>query len=106
MTLLPTMSYSLILGRRNLAGITQIEKVEYMLKYPHIAPEVIHGEHKQSMYAVGKVFRKIDDKNHFSSLPANTIAELKCLFEQCVFVHYLRRPGAERCLQVINNFDY
>ena len=30
--------------------LSEKEKIEYFVKYPHIAPEVVHGEYKQSIY--------------------------------------------------------
>ena len=54
------------------------------------------------MYAVGKVLRKINDYNHFLSLPASTRAEVVSLFERCISVQYLHRPDAERCFEIVN----
>ena len=84
--------------------LSEREKVEYLVKYPHIAPEVVHGEYKQSIYSdiysVRIVFRKISD-NCFSSLPSQTAHDLKEMIQRCLSVHYLRRPSAIHCLEII-----
>ncbi len=33
---------------RDVHHLTDIEKLNYFSRYPHIAPEVVHGEHKYS----------------------------------------------------------
>lgn len=88
--------------------LSEREKIEYLVKYPYIAPEVVHGEYKQSthsdMYSIGIVFRKISDGNHFSSLPSKTIHDLKELFERCTSVRYLRRPVQVNAWKSLTNY--
>ena len=95
---------SLQAGR--LYSLCEDEKKEYLKKYPHVAPEVVHREHKQSIhsdiYSVGKVLTKILDCNQFSTLPSSTISQLSNLFERCLLVDYQSRPSADRCLDVMN----
>ena len=48
-------------------NLSKTEKADYMVKFPHIiAPELVHGENKQSIYSdmnsVGKVFSEARGK--------------------------------------------
>ena len=80
------------------------EKREYLKKYPHIAPEVVHGEHKQStysdIYSVGKILTKLLDRDQFLTLPSTATSQLNDLFKQCTMANYRNRPSADRCLDV------
>ena len=54
-------------------NLSEFERREYICKYPHIAPEVIEGELKQStfsdMFSFGKVLYQIMDHNCIADLP-------------------------------------
>lgn len=82
-------------------NLSEPEKVEYLVKYRHIAPEVIHGETRQStfsdIYAVGMVLVKMIDYHCFRALPNYTIVEIKQLVEACRSVIYHKTP-TEKCL--------
>ena len=53
-------------------SLSEIEKVTYLTRYPHIAPEVTHGERPQStssdIYSLGKVLLRMADWGCFRSL--------------------------------------
>lgn len=58
------------LSEAKMYHLGEIEKQEYVSKYPHLAPEVIYGQQRQSeysdIYAVGLVFYKICDHSKIS----------------------------------------
>ena len=57
-------------GRRY--HLSETEKVTYMTKYPHIAPEVTHGEcrptTKSEIFSLGRVLVRLSDYGCFDSL--------------------------------------
>lgn len=57
-------------------------KARYLSKYPHIAPEVVHGESKQAtfsdIYAVGMLFSKLLDHDCFFLFRAASRMNLHC----------------------------
>lgn len=79
------------------------ERIQYRQKYPHIAPEVVEGETKQSMcsdmFSVGGIFYKIVD-NGFSDCTEQK-QKLSFLAEQCRLVQYHKRFSAHKALSVI-----
>ena len=74
------------------------EKVKYLTKYPHVAPEVVHGECKQGtysdMYAVGVIFHKLLDHNCLSSLTIDAKKQFDSISTMCKAVEYRKRPSA------------
>ena len=72
--------------------LTEQEKVQYLTKYPHIAPEVVHEQSKQTIqsdiYAVGVTFCVLLDHNLFSSLPQDSAKEFQALTAKCKRVTY------------------
>ena len=81
------------------------EKVKYLTKYPHVAPEVVHGECKQAtysdMYAVGVIFHKLLDHNCLSSLTIDAKKDFDSLSTKCKAVEYRKRPSAKQCLELM-----
>ena len=81
------------------------EKITYLSRYPHIAPEVVHGEFKQStysdIYSIGQLLSKVSDRGHFSLLLANPKRKLLTLIENCRSVQFHSRPSSDHCLKVM-----
>ena len=67
--------------------LSRQEKMNYLTKYPQIAPEVVHGEYRQTVYSdmfsLGQVLVQISDRGHFSSLPVKHKNKLFSLIEKC-----------------------
>lgn len=88
-------------GRRY--NLSEPEKVEYLVKYPHIAPEVVHGESRQSvksdMYAIGLVLLKMSDYHCFSNLPSYVKNKISTLISNCKSLCSSKRPSAASCLK-------
>ena len=83
------------------------EKARYLSKYPHIAPEVVHGESKQStfsdIYAIGMLFSKLLDYDCFFSLSGSLKDEFALLCAKCKTYNYSTRPSAKLCMEAIKN---
>ena len=83
-------------------NLSEIEKVTYLTRYPHIAPEVTHGERPQStssdIYSLGKVLLRMADYGCFRSLSRDNRSKVTMLGENCCSIHYFRRPSAKQCL--------
>ena len=81
------------------------EKMNYLTMYPQIAPEVVHGEYRQTVYSdmfsLGQVLVKISDRGHFSSLPAKHKNKLFSLIEKCRSIQFHTRPNPMQCLKVL-----
>lgn len=90
-------------GRRY--NLSEVEKVEYLVRYPHIAPEVVHGESRQSvksdMYAVGVMFLQLADNNCFSRLPSASKTVLNTLILNCKSLMICKRPTARDALKTM-----
>ena len=60
--------------------LSESEKVEYLVKFPHIAPEVVHGESRQTtrsdMFSIGNVLQKMLDYDCFRTFPNKTKEEI------------------------------
>ena len=88
----------------SLYKLTDEEKVTYLTKHSHIAPEVVHGDYKHSVYSdmfsVGQVLVKISDRNHFSALSIPHINKLTSLVQKCRSVRFDTRPTPSQCLKV------
>lgn len=86
------------LGEGRLYRLTPRQRDEYRAKYFNVAPEVIEGEHKQSVYSdmfsVGGVLYKICDV-----LQCKEIRSKVCqLAEQCRIPQYMKRLSAKQAL--------
>ena len=85
-------------------SFTPTEKEQYRQKFPHIAPEVIEGDSKEStysdMFAVGGILYKIADQG---CLLANIEIQEKLLFlaGKCRIVQYRERFSAKTALSYI-----
>ena len=83
--------------------LSEEEQMTYLSRYLHIAPEVVHGEYRQSIYSdifsVGHVFTQIKDKGFFNSLPCHNKSKLFSLIQQCRSVRFDKRPNAIACLK-------
>ena len=81
------------------------EKVEYHMKFPHIAPEVVVGEFKQSTYSdifsLGQLLFRIWEKEYFSSTPASPKETMLALIENCRSSRFRKRPSSHECVQVM-----
>lgn len=88
-----------------LYNLSEPEKVEYLVKYPHISPKVVHGEARQSvksdMYAVGMVFLKLSDYSCFSNLTHAVKNKMSVLISNCKSLSSHKRPSARGCLKEI-----
>lgn len=77
------------------------ERAHYHRKYPHIAPEVIEGESRQSsssdMFSVGGILYKIVDNGCLSEQRK----KLTHLAEQCRLIRYHQRFSAQKALSFI-----
>lgn len=86
-------------------NLSEPEKVQYLVKYPHIAPEVIHGDAKQStysdMYSTGMLFLKIFNCGRFAALSLQTRSQMKTLIENCRSIISRTRPSAKHCLHTL-----
>lgn len=78
--------------------------VEYMRKFPHIAPEVIEGETKQSVYSdvysFGKVLFRIINQGCASGLHSCIQRELVAYAERCISPSYCTRPCTRKGLDI------
>ena len=61
--------------------LSKSEKINYLRKCPHVAPEIVHGEKEQTtysdMYAVGELFYKLMNYGCFSTLSHNLRKDLR-----------------------------
>ena len=76
------------------------EKHEYTIKYRHLAPEVIDGQQKQSiysdMYSVGLVFYRVTDHCHLSQNKRKDLAEFA---QKCRSIKFYTRPKSSEALK-------
>ena len=86
-------------------NLSEAEKVDYMVKFPHIAPELVGGKNKQSiysdMYSVGKVFQKLEDNHCFKMLPKDAKEKLICIINQLNCKDWHNRPCSQKALEMI-----
>ncbi len=72
------------LSKAKVYHLTETEKQEYFVKYPHLAPEIIYGTHRQSVYSdiysIGLVLYMMIDFCSFSSAVKSKLTEFtgKC----------------------------
>ena len=76
------------------------DKLDYRKKFPHIAPEVVEGEYRQSiysdMYAVGGVLYRLVETGRVSNKSYQQF--LLNIAEDCRVVSYFNRISANRAL--------
>lgn len=77
-------------------NLSAIEKQEYFRLYPHLAPEVIEGETKQSVqsdvFSLGLVIHRIIDAGCFQDITESSLTRLKQFAYECRNVQYRNRP--------------
>ena len=82
--------------------LTAFEKKEYFQKYPHIAPEVIEGETKQStqsdIYSVGRLFYRIKDNKHLKSICNKAQLLFEDLAGKCTRSNFSKRLTSKKML--------
>ena len=90
------------ISEAKLYHLAESEKVEYMTKYTHMAPEVVYGQQRQSIYsdmhAVGLVLYHVCDHGNISQLMKKS---LKCLAEKCRSVQFFTRPKSSDALKYL-----
>lgn len=68
--------------------LSSLEKQQYMRQYPHISPELIEGEMKQTVnsdiFSFGKLLFEMIDYNCISDLTHHKKSVLISLAEQCI----------------------
>lgn len=78
----------------------EVEKQEYIVNYPHLAPEVIYGLQRQSvysdMYSVGFVLHRVS--NH-SSLTGAAKMSVNNIAEKCRAIDFTKRPKSSEVLK-------
>ena len=76
------------------------EQQEYTVRYPHLAPEVIGGKRRQSvysdMYSIGLVFYRITDHCRISGTKRE---DLKKFAERCRSIDFFMRPKSSEALR-------
>lgn len=81
-------------------SLGEAEKQEYVINYPHLAPEVIDGRKKQSvysdMYSVGLIFYRVSDHRNVSPI---TKRSLTSLAEKCRCIDISGRPNSSVALK-------
>ncbi len=86
--------------------LSESEKVEYLVKFPHIAPEVVHGESRQTtrsdMFSIGNVLQKMLDYDCFRTFPNKTKEEILKVTNCLKSIRWERRPCAERTIAMID----
>ena len=85
--------------------LSENEMVEYRRKHPHIAPEVVEGDHHLSIYSdvfsLGSILHKCLDNACFDDLP-NAKTTIAILASKCHCVEFKKRP---RAFQVLNELQ-
>ena len=93
-----------ILGGRKYS-LTECEKSEYIRRFPHLAPEVIHGYSAQSqwsdVYAAGNIFYDIKDAGVLTAQQAD---KLNSLASKCRLTEFFKRPSAGKALGIIQTW--
>lgn len=92
--------------RGRVYNLTEREKEQYVVKFPHYAPEVINGNGKQTimsdMYAVGVLLKKMSNHGCFGSLTSTERGlRLIELIDQCKSADINRRLSAIQCIDTI-----
>ena len=86
--------------RYHLSGV---EKIEYRRNFPHIAPEVVEGETKQTkssdIYAFGKLLFRVSNQGVIDADPHKRKILLN-FAERCVSPRYYCRPHAQEGMDI------
>ena len=82
--------------------LSGIERIEYVHRFPHIAPEVIEGETCQTIYsdvyAYGKIMFHLANHGIFDAYAEKTI--LVTFAEECVSPKYCSHPHAGKAMDI------
>ena len=120
--ILPSTSYNRFLSGRHIVivdfgkattasaakryTLTEEERESYLRRYSHIAPEIVHGECKQSsssdMFSVGRIFQSLLDHSCFAGLPEKDLQTLISLTDRLTSTFWHSRPSAKECLKVMD----
>ncbi len=88
--------------------IPEADRAQYLTKYPHIAPEIVYGQSKQSpysdMYSIGKVFKVLAERGCFADLSDRDAQEIDSLINSLTSVLWHARPTAGDCLNIMEQF--
>lgn len=79
-----------------------VDESEYLRKYPHIAPEVIEGEHpystKSDIFAAGGILWRLIDNRCFLSVSREQQNSLKRIATTCRSAKFYQRPTAAKVI--------
>lgn len=91
-----------LIGENKRLRLTENDKAHYRIKCPHIAPEVIEGEHQLStqsdIFSLGSVLYKCIDFGCFNKLPAVKSA-ITSLAGKCHAIDFHSRPKTATILE-------
>ena len=79
-------------------NLSESDKVEYYVKYTHLAPEVINSRRQQTVmgdiiYSIGILFRKLHQRGCFATYADHI---LLCIIDQCTSADIAKRPTAKQ----------
>lgn len=98
---------STTISQGRLYHLSESEKKQYLRRYPHIAPEVVQGETKQTtasdIFAVGVLFNKLNDHDCFFSLSSSLKNDFILLSTKCTACNYRSRPSSKQCMEAIKH---
>ena len=91
-------------------SLSEFERREHVRNFPHIAPEIIKGETRQSaqgdMFSIGLVMYKLIDSNCFKGLPRTSQNKLEQFAASCRSVNYSTRPKSTDGLKIIEDINF
>ena len=86
-------------------ALNDIEKIQYVKYYPHLAPEVVQGyapQSKQSdVYALGIIFHQVFDHAEMRDINSKVTKKVYNLAAKCTSPHAFNRPDAKNILVTI-----
>ena len=84
-----------------------IEQTEYCRNFPHIAPEVVEGETKQTkssdIYAFGKLLFRVSNQGVIDKADPHKRQLFLNFAERCVSPRYYHHPKAEEGMEIFKN---
>jgi len=85
--------------------LNDVEKLQYIKYYPHLASEVVQGFSSQSklsdIYSLGVIFHKIFDHGAIKYTTSNIIKKMDDLAAKCRSPHSFCRPNAKKISEAI-----
>ena len=98
---------STTIAQGRLYHLSESDKEQYLMRYPHIAPEVVRGESKQTtasdIFAVGVLFKKLNNHDCFFSLSSSLKNDFALLSSKCTACNYRSRPSSKQCMEAIKH---